>query len=543
MVDRWEAVVGLPRESPALSLAFGEGRLWAGGPGGLAWHEEGRWQLGGNEIPFSQVSALAWAGGRLFGGSAEGLAVRNTGGLWERGLITDDPAPVAAIAPSPDFDEDGVALAATYGTGILRTIDRGRSWGGTSFGLQSYDVDALAWGQREVVIAASSEGLYRSPNGGRAWQRNMFAPPSAAAAVTFVDRLAFAAFDNGCVARSHDDGRSWTICSCLTDFEPSALGRGPGGALLLGGQGGLLRSITGGETWEQIRREPVISLCVAGESIWVGTEDRMLCLDESGSWSVLTSPPLMDYRWLLKAGDTILVAGPTAGIWRYFGGTAWHRINQPPGPLSLVAVTPAGSLLASAGGDLIRSDSLGEQWETVLPAEAGRLGLIAVTPAGWGWAVSTDGLCMLRTEDDGRTWNGAASLGVQPIVALHAADRAVRALMFDADRQRLVTWSCEDGKRWERGFERPCAIPRGRWRPELPGQGMARLLAATCGIPEEEVLDCCLTKDQLWVLLPGGDVRRAAVNSFRGASTRVAPRGIDHDQSSSGRTSQCCPES
>jgi hypothetical protein len=61
---------------------------------------------------------------------------------------------------------------------VLRSADNGASWSRCNLGLRGFTVLALAWAPPppsdafpawETVFAATDEGVYRSPNGGRAW--------------------------------------------------------------------------------------------------------------------------------------------------------------------------------------------------------------------------------------------------------------------------------------------------------------------------------------------------------------------------------------
>jgi photosystem II stability/assembly factor-like uncharacterized protein len=87
---------------------------------------------------------------------------------------------VVALAADPRVQETGVLLAGSEGGGVLRSLDRGYTWKAANYGLHNYQVLALAWAPPapqgtwpawEVVFAGTEDGLYRSPNGGRAWKR------------------------------------------------------------------------------------------------------------------------------------------------------------------------------------------------------------------------------------------------------------------------------------------------------------------------------------------------------------------------------------
>ncbi len=130
--------------------------------------------------PQTHLYCCAASGERLLvGGLPHGIAYSDDlgaswGASWLDGV--DDPAVV--IAPSPR--DDGVLIAGTEGGGILRSSDNGASWTVCNLGLRSFNILALAWAPPtpvdefpawETVFAATDEGVYRSPNGGRGWHR------------------------------------------------------------------------------------------------------------------------------------------------------------------------------------------------------------------------------------------------------------------------------------------------------------------------------------------------------------------------------------
>lgn len=164
-----------------LSLSSHAGRLWGAGPEGLYRIEDG------SPLPTPQpqqfpACCLA-AEGRLFvGGAPLGVAFSvDEGGAWQASWMDQVDARVVTLAADPRVQETGVLLAGSEGGGVLRSWDRGRSWAAANVGLHNYHVLALAWAPPtpvgvwpawEVVFAGAEDGVYRSPNGGRAWKRS-----------------------------------------------------------------------------------------------------------------------------------------------------------------------------------------------------------------------------------------------------------------------------------------------------------------------------------------------------------------------------------
>ncbi len=147
----------------------------------LAATEQGLWQFNGQtwaqvapqfaQVPLTSVAAH---GGVWLIGSAGDIAIsRDAGATWGLAQLPVK-AHVLALAMSPAFDRDGIALAATASDGVLRSADGGLTWHAWNFGLLDLAINAIAlsphFGDDTMCFAASDHGVFISTNGGRAWQ-------------------------------------------------------------------------------------------------------------------------------------------------------------------------------------------------------------------------------------------------------------------------------------------------------------------------------------------------------------------------------------
>ena len=172
----WHPLPPIVVSSPVFTLAAGQNGIWAGGTGGIAWYPGAPhgntstidgWQPRISTLSLSLVTALAYREGLLLAGGLEGIAYSLDGGMhWQSVALEDGAASITAFALSPQFAKDHTAVAATMENGVLRTDDGGRSWANASFGLESFEVTALAWFSASVLLAATSDGIYRSSNAG-----------------------------------------------------------------------------------------------------------------------------------------------------------------------------------------------------------------------------------------------------------------------------------------------------------------------------------------------------------------------------------------
>ncbi|WP_116951655.1 WD40/YVTN/BNR-like repeat-containing protein [Jiangella endophytica] len=467
-----------------------------GGAGGVAWSTpDGSWGAGDPGI--GAVAALARAGGALLAGGAGGIArSADDGRTWRRAVLHGVAAPVTALA-STGRD----LLAGTLGTGVLRSADAGRTWAPAAFGLASHDVSALAVVDDQTLIAGTDDGVHLSPNAGRAWRQVAGTAGVRVTALAVSGSVTWALAEAGEVLASADGGRSWTRRGSLPpDAQPSSL-VSAGDVVLVATATGVLRSADGGETWAGVHAEP--ALCLgrgAGGELLAGTGTGLVASDDGGlTWSPLGSaPPVHDVAGLVVAGDEVLAYGPMSGVVRCLAG---EPAGGAPYPVAVVAAGPDGVVLAAGPDGLARSADEGRSWTTVLPGEPGFVTVLAPAGPGSWWAASADGARVLRSADDGRTWDADPSpWGTAAVLALATRADTVLAATYDASGAAVDLWRRLAGGAWSHSGRVPAPRPsvqlsldppaavfdgrwvygdEGRWRPgDGPGGRLRRLTGA-----------------------------------------------------------------
>ncbi len=426
----------------------------------------GEWAHHVSGLALTSVSALSLASNQLLAGGPEGIAYSTDGGAnWRMSDIGGDVSAVSALVPSPHFEQDFTALAGTLDDGVLRTEDGGRTWRPANFGLQSFEVTAIAWGAGDTVLTATADGIYRSPNAGRAWRAAAGSEGFSVTALTFLpDGTALAATEAGTLLRSADGGASWSPCGeAPVVGQASAIVSVADGTLMLGtGEGGLLRSLDGGDTWSRVDGAIALSLAATQTAVYAGTTDGMLeSVDGGATWRSLPAPPIHDLRRLLCTNADLIVFGLHTPPVRQSGHGEWEPLTNTPLPLSAITVAPDGALFASSPEGLARSTDAGMTWHVVVPGETGSVASITFGPVGKGWAGSADGRRLLRTLDAGATWDPIhPPFGVLPLAALQAQPDALIAATFDPRQQLVQLWrSHDDGESWERGAGARTAWP------------------------------------------------------------------------------------
>jgi photosystem II stability/assembly factor-like uncharacterized protein len=274
---------------------------------------------------------------------------------------------------------DDALLAGTYGDGLFRSADGGRTWEHIEAGLTASTFRFVT----AELAGTEPARLYRSPDAGRSWDELEgitripghedwylpYSPRAGAARNAHVagDRLLVAAEVAG-LLRSDDGGRTW-VCEPVAGDEdihhvtahpddPDLLYVSLGTASLTrrGGQhGGVARSRDGGRTWEKVEtdytRATIVpaarpDLLLAGPAPRVGREGRIVVSADGGdTWEPAgegTDVPMPDMVELF-------VDAPDGTVW---------------------AVCSRGRLLRAAPGEWSWSSALPEDAEVTVKSVA-----------------------------------------------------------------------------------------------------------------------------------------------------------------------------
>jgi photosystem II stability/assembly factor-like uncharacterized protein len=298
-----------------------------------------------------------------FIGTTSGVLRLRDGALEPLGL--DDHSVTALQAA------DGVLLAGTYGAGLFRSTDGGRTWERVEAGLTASTFRFLTGD----LAGTEPARVFRSADGGRSWEELEgvtripgheqwflpYSPRAGAARNAYVsgDRVLVAAEVAG-LLRSDDGGLTW-VCEPVAGDEdvhhvaghpddPDLLYVSLGTASLTrrgGRHGGIARSRDGGATWEKVETDYTRATIV---------------------------PP---------ARPDLLLAGPAPRVGRggrivvsADGGDSWepagHGIDVPmPDMVELFVAAPDGTIWAiCSGGRLLRAAPDDWLWSSGLPPDA-----------------------------------------------------------------------------------------------------------------------------------------------------------------------------
>jgi len=342
-----------------------------------------------------------------FAGTTDGVYRSTNGGrAWKSANSGLEGIAVSALAISPGFLKDHTLYAGTEEQGVYLSTDMGESWTNVSEGLTDLGINAL-WTSPHfpddgVLVAGTSSGIFRSDDGGQQWTQVAEEIPPVLC-LTGSTNGVYAGLVSAGVLRSHDLGKSWSPATQglaarnyarLIPCPPETL-------LALGSEEGLVRSIDGGESWEQVPipeeylpLTTVEAIAGSGGQAWFlagSYEGGLIHSEDDGqTWqqvdgtphirAILISPDFQrdQLAWAGTDEGELLVSSDGGKTWvsksTPFEGEQLLRLAASPhfsenGTLFAGTFQPAGE---DPGGTihLWRSDNHGDRWHLYLEHEA-----------------------------------------------------------------------------------------------------------------------------------------------------------------------------
>jgi photosystem II stability/assembly factor-like uncharacterized protein len=229
------------------------------------------WSRLGGGLEGRDVLALARAGASLLAGTDDGLFVsaRNDGG-WQRletriDGIDAHPRITDVVALDGPAGRGSVIVAAST-QGLLRSADGGRSWEGRRLGLATPVLAVAAAPSAPGTLAAVTPlAAFTSTDGGASWTERGGTPDSGIHALAFLpggDKVLFVTTPRG-LYRSPDQGATWAPRGGglpLSDITGLALH--PDGRVLYVSdfaRGGIYKSEDGGDSWTRMSTDGLAS--------------------------------------------------------------------------------------------------------------------------------------------------------------------------------------------------------------------------------------------------------------------------------------------
>jgi len=307
----------------------------------------------------------------VFFAAFEGIYRTTDGGNNWLQQDTRPPDLVMDVALTPDFDQDGLMLVATYGGGFYVSQDAGVSWSVSNIGVSNtyaYQVDIKRGaGPDPVLIATQQNNSLVSTNLGASWTRtaitgvlpNLCLPSALAATETFAtdSTMIIGCRKDGIIA-SYDGGNSWqslfnagqlsggtiTSAKLSPDFSNDLT------MFFTDTRGNFQRSQDAGVSWQQINNG------LPNPNYWFGGN------------SIALSPDFTN--------DNSLLGATAKGLYlSYDTGNTWLSVSDNTSPVATgviehAAIAPdfiqQATVLASVRGKgLFRSGDYGANWQQV----------------------------------------------------------------------------------------------------------------------------------------------------------------------------------
>jgi photosystem II stability/assembly factor-like uncharacterized protein len=346
--------------------------------------------------------------------SASGLIFGQTWIPLNNGLPSDDFG-ISLVAAGAD---SSTVNALTGSGALIRSTDQGKKWRALN-GVLSVNSLAVAPTDSSILYAATSHGLLRSSDGGESWSH---ANDGIDQSNTYVGMVVIDPTDASTVygltgpqiLKSTDAGGSWTT---LQDFGnntwPGSLAIDPITPSILYVstlQGAILKSLDGGESWNQIKSGLIDT--IFGASAVTLTIDRQNPSNiYAGSFAAFTDPGGPDQ----PGSGTISKSTDGGQTWRAIrtgipeGVYVHSPIIDPVNPLNVYA-----GFASTGGAGVLRSTDGGESWSQVYSVAGPSLDSLNLTVAvapGIVYAsylvVGADRGGMVTSTDGGLTWNPA----------------------------------------------------------------------------------------------------------------------------------------
>ncbi len=422
------------------------------------------------------------------------LYAGTNGGLYQFGIAQFDPAEqgawfsagprggrAQALAVSPDFANDGVAFSGEWlmgragdqsGLGFFKSTDWGATWQASSKGVElaAFPYGSAVHGYAfspsfatdRTVFAATWAGLFKSTDGGAAWQwlpRATFGAPGSMASVAAAPNYAssghvMAGGGWGGLFISRDGGVNWTPNYSVT--SALAIAYSPRFATtqtaFAAGWNGVYKTLSGGTTWTRMLTYPVSSLILSprfddDHLMYAGGDALYISSDAATSWITRTIAPGASRVNALAISpnfndDRTLYAGANTGLYRSTdGGLNWSAVAGYSGaPILSLAISPGwpGHAVFLVGASRGVERIVGSAGSLAQGLAALSTQSIALSLDETLWVAGTSDHGVYASVDSGATW---MPIGLQEGTSHYSVVDASVSPDYANDRTLFAAWN------------------------------------------------------------------------------------------------------
>jgi photosystem II stability/assembly factor-like uncharacterized protein len=323
------------------------------------------------------------------------------------------------------------------GGGVFRSADGGRTWRGAGLAGQAVRALAMAPSDPEILVAGTLDGVYRSLDGSKSWER---ISPEHHKELRNLDSLAIDPSDPRIIYagtfhlpwKTSDGGRTWhPIHNGMIDDSDvmSLLIDGPHPERLYASAcSGIYRSDDGAAQWKKIQGIPytarrtyaIVEDPARPDHVYAATSEGLWKTDDAGmNWRRTTPQSWVVNTVVIAAGHTgrVLIGTEKFGVlssddfgdhFQDANNGFFHRqilalANDAARPGRILAV------LAHAPEPVLVTDDDGVSWKPLGPGlRAGQVLRVYASPDGW-WA-SLAGGGLMKYDAQKKAWQSAGSL-------------------------------------------------------------------------------------------------------------------------------------
>ena len=366
--------------------------------------------------------------------------------------------------------------AASFGSGVYRSLDGGATWTGYRTGLINTFVRSIAVEPRhpDSVFCGTNDGVFLSQDGGVTWNQALSTSSSVRAIAIHpikTGTIYAGTFGNG-VYKSLNGGKTWSTLNLglvNTDVRDIALHPSNPETVYVatGTGGGVHRSFAGGLPWSQVpdttathgAAEQIQFDRLDPSRIYVAELDRgvLKSADGGNSWSRVNRGLTTLRMRALAVVDTLRYVGSDgAGVFvTSLDDSTWHPagggLTNPVVDAILGSPASPGSVLAGTdGGGIFASADRGGSWRQLDGGLRSTFGFsLAVRPATHAvYAGLGFGDQFWRSADLGATWTRATELFSHDSEHGVAADPVLAGRVYLTAYGSGVYRSDDDGATW-----------------------------------------------------------------------------------------------
>jgi photosystem II stability/assembly factor-like uncharacterized protein len=333
------------------------------------------------------------------------------------------------VVPTSDASVAYAATSGPFGATFHRTIDGGETWVDIETALASLLSIAVDRNAPMTLYAVDTAGLFRTTNGGDAWE--YLANPVASGVWTSAfavdpadSRVLYAALTSGTSAgvyRSSDRGATWKRTN-LRESATRVLLFDPGNAsrLFAVTNVGLHVTTDGGESWRLLWRKPT----VLGLAIDPADSNRLYMLSEEGIFvsadggrtvSEVSAAALGGFvGTILASGPGVVLAASERGLYRSEdAGRSWvaanHGIREVWVRSLAIDPTDPSVVFAASFRGIHESRDGGASWIEPFP-QSPEAEVVAIDPSDHSTLYAAGSGGVHKSTDGGRTWQSNRTL-------------------------------------------------------------------------------------------------------------------------------------